>query len=134
MPERANWERITFGIATCRCPLWANSGHLCSRVNLWRYGGKYIVGRHGATDALKHKIANWFDGHRIFDRHQNTRTNQDLSGLGFVAKTRCDIGYRSDCGVIEASLKANCAERSKSVRDTNAKAKLMSQPPPFLCQ
>src|SRR5262249_44807485 len=121
MPERANWERITFGIATCRCPLWANSGHLCSRVNLWRYGGKYIVGRQGATNPLKRKIANCFDVDGIFNRHQNTRTNQDLSGLGFVAKTRRDIGYRSDCGVIEASLKANCAERSKSVRDTNAK-------------
>src|SRR5262245_54129636 len=146
------------------CPLWVTSRHLrCKRhvyftpnsdidcayrhvcfgpkadigvhgSRLWRYGGKYIVGRHGATDALKRKIANWFDVDGIFNRHQNTRTNQDLSGLGFVAKTRRDIGYRSDCGVIEASLKANCAERSKSVRDTNAKAKLMSQPPPFLCQ
>src|SRR5262249_6408132 len=134
MPERANWERITFGIATCRCPLWANSGHLCSRVNLWRYGGKYIVGRHGATDALKRTIANLLDADGILTRHQDTRSNQDLPWLGFVAKTRRDIGYRSDCGVIEASLKANCAERSKSVRDTNAKAKLMSQPPPFLCQ
>src|SRR5215475_14554185 len=134
MPERANWERITFGIATCRCPLWANSGHLCSRVNLWRYGGKYIVGRHGATDALKRKIANWFDVDGIFNRHQDTRTNQDLPWLGFVAKPGRDIGHRSDGGVIETSLKTNGAERRKSVRDTNAKAKLMSQPTPFLSQ
>src|SRR5262249_53596724 len=42
---------------------------------LWRYGGKYIVGRHGATDALQRKIANWFDGYGIFNRHQHTRTN-----------------------------------------------------------
>src|SRR5262249_22764059 len=84
---------------TSPCLLWANSGHLCSRVSLWRYGGKYIVGRHGATDALKRKIANWFDVDGIFNRHQDTRTNQDLPWLGFVAKTRRDIGYRSDCGV-----------------------------------
>ena len=28
------------------------------RSRLWRYGGKYVVGRRGATDALKRKIAN----------------------------------------------------------------------------
>ena len=99
-----------------------------------RYGGKYIVGRHRATDALKRKIANWFDVYSIFNRHQDTRTNQDLPRLGFVAKPRRDIGYRSDGGVIETSLKANGAERRKSVRNTDAKAKLMSQPTPFLSQ
>src|SRR5262245_44579824 len=101
---------------------------------MWRYGGKYIIGRHGATDALKGKIANCFDADRIFNRHQDTRTNQDLPGLGFVAKPRRDIGYRSDGGVIETSLKTNGAERRKSVRDTDAKTKFMSQPTPLLGQ
>ena len=93
---------------------------------LWRYGGKYIVGRHRATDALKRKIANGFDVDGIFNRSLHPRTNQDLPRFGFVEKTRRDIGYRSDCGVIETSLKANGAERRKSVCDTDAKAKLMS--------
>ena len=65
-------------------------------------------------DALECKIASWFDGHGIFDRHHDSRTNQDLSGLGFVAKSRCDIGYRSDSGIVETSLKANGAERRES--------------------
>src|SRR5262245_44646975 len=106
----------------------------CSKSDFCRDGGKYIVGCHGATNALKRKIANWFDVYGIFNRHQDTRTNQDLSWLGFVAKPRRDIGYCSDGGVIETSLKANRAERRKSVRDTHAKAKLMPQPTPFLSQ
>ena len=64
--------------------------------------------------------------------HQHPRANQDLSGLGFIAKPRRNIGYRSDGGVIETSLKANGAESRKSVRNTDAKANLMSQPTPFL--
>jgi hypothetical protein len=85
-------------------------------------------------EALECKIANWFDGHGIFDRHHDPRTNQDLSGLGFIAKPRCDIGYRSDGGIIETSLKANGAERRESVRYTDAKTNLMPQPMPFLNQ
>ena len=53
----------------------------------------------------------------ILDRHQDPRANQDLPGLGFVAKPRSDIGYRSDGGIVEASLKADSAERGKSVRN-----------------
>src|SRR5262245_1637021 len=103
-------------------------------LRLLRYGGKYVVGRNGATDALKRKIANWFNVYGIFNPHQDTRTNQDLPWLGFVAKPRRDVRYRSDGGVIETSLKANGAERRKSVRNTDAKAELMSQPTPFLSQ
>src|SRR5262249_33341752 len=95
---------------------------------------KYIVGRHWATNALKRKVTNWFDVHGIFNRHQDTRTNQDLPGLGFVAKPRRNIGYRSDGGIIETTLKTNGAERRKSVRDTDTKADLMSQSTPFLSQ
>src|SRR5262245_53110497 len=105
-----------------------------SKSDFCRCGGKYIVGSHRATNALKRKIANWLDVDRIFNRHQDTRTNQDLPWLGFVAKTRRDVGYRSDRGVIETSFKTNGAERRKSVRDTHAKAKLMPQPTPFLNQ
>src|SRR5262245_28709940 len=106
----------------------------CSNSDFCRYGGKYIVGRYGATNALKLKFANWFDVYGIFNRHQDTRTNQDLPWLGFVAKPRCDIGYRSDGGVIETPLKANSTKRRKSMRNTDAEAKLMPQPTPFLSQ
>ena len=85
-------------------------------------------------DAFELKFANRFDAYCIFNRHQDPRTNKDLPRLGFVTKPRRNIGYRSDGGVIETSFKANGAERRNFVRDTDAKAKLMSQPPPFLSQ
>src|SRR5262249_34388265 len=59
---------------------------------------------------------NWFDVDGIFNRHQDTRTNQDLPWLSFVAKPRRDIGYRSDGGVIETALKANGAQRRARAR------------------
>jgi hypothetical protein len=40
------------------CLLWARSGHSCLRVTRVAYGGKHVVGRYGATDALKRKITN----------------------------------------------------------------------------
>ena len=52
-----------------KCRLRANSGPSCSWITLWRYSGKYIVGSHRATNALKRKIANWFDVYSIFNRH-----------------------------------------------------------------
>src|SRR5215510_10628320 len=104
------------------------------RSDFCRYGGENVVGRQGPTDAFGLKFANRFDAYGILHRHQDPRTNEDLPGLGFVAKPRRDIGYRSDGGVIETSLKTNGAERRKSVRDTDAKAKLMPQPTPFLSQ
>ena len=101
-------------------------------VDFCRYGGAHVVCRQGATDAFELKFANWFDAYCILNRHQDPRTNQDLPGLGFVAEPRCDIGYRSDGGVIETSLKANRTERRKAVRNTDTKTKLMSQPTPFV--
>ena len=43
----------------------------CPWITLWRYSGKYIVlGSHRATNALKRKIANWFDFfRRLRNRH-----------------------------------------------------------------
>ena len=38
---------------------------------------------------------------------KNARTDQDLTGLSFVAKTRGDVGYRPDRGVVEAPLEAD---------------------------
>jgi hypothetical protein len=37
-----------------------------------------------------------------------------LTGLGFIAKSGGDIGY-SDRGIVEAALKANRAERRKTM-------------------
>ena len=110
------------------------SALLCLQLNFCRYGGEYVVRRQGPTDAFELKLTNWLDAYCILDRHQNPRANQDLSGLRFIAKPRRDIGHCSNGGIIETPLIANGTERRKSVRDTDAKAKLMSQPTPFLSQ
>ena len=93
-----------------------------------RYGSEYVVSRQGTADALKRKFAYWLDGHGIFDRHEDARTNQNLTGLGFVAKPGCDIGYRPDRGIVEASLEADGAQGGKSVGDADAEANVVSQP------
>lgn len=56
-------------------------------VGFRRCGTEHVVSRHGAANALEFKFADWFDGHGIFDCHQDTGTDQDLTGLGFVAKS-----------------------------------------------
>src|SRR5215471_14537535 len=68
-----------------------------------------VVSRQRAANALKCKIADRFNRYILLDCHQHTRANQDLPGLGFVAKPRGDVGYRPDGGIVEASLKTNSA-------------------------
>ena len=57
-----------------------------------------------------------------------------MPGFGFVAKPRCNVGYRSDSGIIESAFKADGAERGKSVRNSNAEANVVAQPTPLLNQ
>ena len=66
----------------------------------------------------------------MLDFRQHPRTNQDLPGLRFIAKARGNIGYRPDGGIVEASLIANRAERSESVRNPDAEANLVPEPTP----
>jgi hypothetical protein len=53
-----------------------------------------------------------------------------LSGLGFVAQPRGNIGYRSDGRIIEAPLEADGAERGEAVRDADPEAYVVSPPTP----
>ncbi len=66
------------------------------RASIFAVGSEHVVSRQGTTDTLERKLAHWLDGHGIFDRHEDTRANQNLTGLGFVAKPRCHIGHRPD--------------------------------------
>ena len=70
----------------------------------------------GAAVSLERKLAHGLDLHGVFDLRQHPRTNEDLSRLGLIAKARGDVGYRPDCGIVEASLKADCAKCGKPVR------------------
>ena len=87
--------------------------------------GEDIVGRYGSANALEFKLANWLDGDGVFDRHQDTRANQNLTRLGFVAQPGCDIGHRPDGGVVEPSFETNGAQRRVSVRNADAKADIV---------
>src|SRR5262249_11440227 len=51
-----------------------------------------------------------------------------------IAKTRGDVGNGPDCGIVEAPLETDGAERGKAVRYANPKANLMAPPTPRLSQ
>jgi hypothetical protein len=76
----------------------------------WRCSGEDIICGYRTANALEFKLANRLDSDGIFDRHQDTRADEYLTGLGFVAKARRDIGYRPNCGVVEPPLEADGAE------------------------
>ena len=95
---------------------------------------EYVVCRQGTPDTLERELANRLDCDGILDCHEHTGTDKDLTGLCFVAKPRGDIGYRPDRGIVETSFKADCAERRKAVRDTNAEANIVAQSTPLLGQ
>jgi hypothetical protein len=88
---------------------------------------QHIIRRQRPPDPLQLELADWLDLDGVLDLRQHTRTNQDLSRLGFIAKPRGNIGHRPDGRVIEAPLEADGAERSEAVRDADAKANVMAK-------
>ena len=101
---------------------------------IWGHGGENVVGCYGSANALKFKLPNRLDRDGIFDRHQDTRADQNLTGLGFVAQPGCNVGHRPDGGIVETSLEANGTERGISVRNADAEADLVAQLTPFPSQ
>ena len=67
------------------------------------------MGCYGSADALKFKLPNCLDRDGILDRHQDAWANQNLTGFGFVAEPRSDVGHRSYGGIVKAPLEANGA-------------------------
>jgi hypothetical protein len=103
-------------------------------TSICRVGGQYVVSRQRTPDTLERKFANGLDCDSILDRHQDTRADEDLTGLGLIAKPRCDIGYRSDGSIIETSFKPDGAKSGKAVRYADAEANVVSQPTPLIGQ
>src|SRR5262249_15760124 len=62
--------------------------------------------------------------------HQHSRADEDLTGLGFIAQPRGDVGYRADGGIVEASLEPDGAKRSEAVRNADAEANLVPEAAP----
>ena len=70
----------------------------------------------GPPDPLQLELAHGFDLYGLLDLRQHSRTDQDLTRLGFIAEARGHVRYRPDGGIIEAPLITNRAERSEAVR------------------
>ena len=92
-----------------------------------RQRGEHIICRQRPPYPLQRKLTHRLDVHGILDLHQHPRTDEDLSWLGFIAEARGDIGHCADGGIVEASFKADGAERSEAVRDADAKANVMAK-------
>src|SRR5215831_10045939 len=52
----------------------------------------HIIRRQRPPDPLQLELADRLDLHGVLDLRQHASTNKDLSGLGFIAKPRGDIG------------------------------------------
>jgi hypothetical protein len=92
------------------------------------------VSRQRPPDPLERELPNRLDCHGVLNSHQHAGANEDLPWFGFIAKPRCDIGHRPNRGIVEASLKADGAERRKTVGDADAEANVVSKPTPLLGQ
>jgi hypothetical protein len=61
----------------------------------------------------------------------NARTDEDLAGLGFIAKARRDIGYCPNRRVVETAFKSDRPERGKAMSYTDAEAKVVAEIAPL---
>src|SRR5262252_1239062 len=91
-----------------------------------RFGPEHVICCQRTSNTLERKLAHRLDRDGVSDRRENARADEDLTGLGFVAKPRGYVGYRANCGIVEAPLEPDGAERGKSVLDTDAEADIMA--------
>jgi len=82
--------------------------------------GNHIVRRQWPPDPLQLELTHRLDLHGVLDLPQHSRANEYLTGIGFAAKTRGDVGYRAYRGVVEPPLEPNGAKRSEAVRNADA--------------
>src|SRR5262249_54101940 len=88
--------------------------------------------RHRTANALEREFADRFYRYGLVNRQPNAGADQDLTGLGFIAKSGSDIGYCSDCGIVEAALKSNRAARRKRMCYSDPETKVVTKRAPFL--
>ena len=93
-------------------------------------GADHIVRRQRPPDPLQLELANWLDLDAVLNLRQHTRTDEDLSWLGLVAKARGYIGHCADSSVVKSALEADGPERSEAVRNPDAEANLVPEPTP----
>ena len=67
-------------------------------------GADHIVRRQRPPDPLQLELTDRLDLHGVLDLHKNSRADEDLSWLGFIAEARGHVRYRPDGGIVEAPL------------------------------
>src|SRR6516164_7089698 len=125
---------IVFSDAKCRyrrSPMSALGQKLTS-IRFGTRGRQHIVRRHRTADALQVELTHRFDCHGLLNRLPNAWANQDLTGLGFIAKSGRNVGYCSDRGIVEAALKSNRAERRKTMCYAYPESQVVTKITPFL--
>jgi hypothetical protein len=98
---------------------WVNQ----MQVLVCRFKGEHIVSCQRSPDALEREFSDRFNTRGVFERYQDTGTNQDLTRLCFVAKTGSDVGNCPDGCVVEPPLESNGAERGITVRSKCTEAR-----------
>ena len=107
----------------------------CRKRSLVRFGSgrrEHIVSRHRTSNTLERKLADRFDGYGLVNRLPHARADEDLTGLGFIAKAGGDIGHSANRCIIETALKPNRAECRKTMCYTDPEAKVVTKIAPFL--
>src|SRR4029077_8553112 len=92
------------------------------------------VSHYRAANTLQRKLADGLDRYRFLDGLPHSRADEDLTGLGFIAKPGRDIGHCPNRGIIEAAFKSDRAERRKAMRDADPEAKVVTKVAPFFDQ
>ena len=115
MVVTASDAKISDRRSEVNCPLTFEARPYLQVSRTWGQGGDNIVGGDGSPNALEFKFPNRLDGDGVFDRHEDTRADQNLTGFGFVAQPGCDIGHRPNGGIVESTLEPDGPQRSKAV-------------------
>ena len=89
-----------------------------------------VVDGNGLAQSLERQIADFFELYRVLDGTSGATGNQDLPVLRLGAKPGRQIGDRADRGVVHTLGKADLPQRRIPLRDADAKAEVVTMPPP----
>ena len=88
---------------------------------------RHVVSHYRLGEALEGERADLFGCDASPERDIDALTEQNLAVRGLGTKTGGDIAHRADRGITGAFGKPDLAERRVSLRDTGAKAQLVTQ-------
>src|SRR5262252_3638722 len=80
------------------------------RIISFGFTANDIVSHHGAANPFERKLADRFNPHSLVNRQQNAWADENLTGLGFIAKSRGDVRHCPNRGIVEATLETDRAE------------------------